>query len=92
MRVESIEVYELRRHASRWLARVSRGESFEVTDRGRPVARLMPAPRESWDRLESAGQITPPESDLDIVDDDIVPIKADFSASARLQTMRETER
>jgi prevent-host-death family protein len=45
--MESIGVRELRQNASRWLARVARGESFEVTDRGRRVALLVPPPRES---------------------------------------------
>jgi antitoxin (DNA-binding transcriptional repressor) of toxin-antitoxin stability system len=42
--MERIGVRELRQHASRWLARVARGESFEVTDRGRMVALLIPPP------------------------------------------------
>ena len=40
--MEEIGVRELRQHASRWLARVRAGESFLVTDRGRPVAQLGP--------------------------------------------------
>lgn len=40
--MEGIGVRELRQHASRWLARVRAGESFVVTDRGRPIARLAP--------------------------------------------------
>lgn len=40
--METIGVRELRQHASRYLARVANGESLEVTDRGRPVARLIP--------------------------------------------------
>ncbi|MEJ2665786.1 MAG: type II toxin-antitoxin system prevent-host-death family antitoxin [Deinococcales bacterium] len=42
--MERIGVRELRQHASRWLKRVARGESFEVTDRGRPIALLVPLP------------------------------------------------
>jgi len=89
--MESIGIRELRQHASRWLARVRQGESFEVTDRGRTVAHLVPAPRDSWDRLISAGEVTPPETDLDIAQD-IVPVVSDFSASARLAEMRDEER
>jgi prevent-host-death family protein len=37
-----IGVRELRQHASRWLERVQAGESFEVTNNGVPVARLVP--------------------------------------------------
>ncbi len=39
---ESIGVRELRQYASQWLERVQAGESFTVTDRGNPIARLVP--------------------------------------------------
>lgn len=42
--VERVGVRELRQNLSRWLRRVENGESFEVTDRGRPVAELRPLP------------------------------------------------
>ena len=42
--MDRIGIRELRQHASRWLQRVAAGESFEVTDRGRPVALLVPVP------------------------------------------------
>lgn len=90
--MESIGIRELRQHASRWLARVRQGESFDVTDHGRTVARLIPAPRDQWDRLIASGEIALPESELDIADDDIVTIDGDFSASARLGDMRDAER
>jgi prevent-host-death family protein len=38
----TIGVRELRQHASRWLEKVRAGASFEITVRGRPVARLVP--------------------------------------------------
>ena len=41
---ERVGVRELRQNLSRWLRRVENGESFEVTDRGRPVAQLNPLP------------------------------------------------
>lgn len=40
--VERVGVRELRQNLSRWLRRVERGETFEVTERGRPVAELRP--------------------------------------------------
>lgn len=40
----SVGVRELKAHLSQYLARVRRGETVVVTDRGRPVARLTPAP------------------------------------------------
>lgn len=44
------------------LARVERGESLEITSRGRPIARLVPAtPRglEELDDLIAAGRVVP---------------------------------
>jgi prevent-host-death family protein len=55
--MERIGVRELRQQASRWLRRVAAGESFEVTDRGRPVALLVPAPgRQGLEALLAAGR------------------------------------
>jgi prevent-host-death family protein len=39
---ERVGVRELRQNLSRWLRRVEDGESFEVTERGRPIAILAP--------------------------------------------------
>ena len=39
---ESVGIRALQQHASAVVARVAGGETVEVTDRGRPVARLVP--------------------------------------------------
>lgn len=63
--MERIGIRELRQHASRWVRRAAAGESFEVTDRGRPVARLVPpAPLEGVEKLRAEGRITEAEGDL----------------------------
>ena len=63
--MERIGIRELRQHASRWVRRVAAGESFEVTDRGRPVARLVPPAVESGiDRLREEGRIGSAQGDL----------------------------
>ena len=55
-----VGIRELRDHLRRWLDAVGRGEEVTITERGRPVARLIgasaPAP---YDRLVAAGLITP---------------------------------
>jgi prevent-host-death family protein len=43
--MQVIGVREARQHLSRYLERVQAGESFTVTDHGRPVAVLGPPPR-----------------------------------------------
>jgi prevent-host-death family protein len=57
---EQIGVRELRQHASRWLERVQAGESFEVTNHGVPVARLVPVEvgESVVDRLVREGRAT----------------------------------
>lgn len=53
-------IRELRLRASELLGRVARGETIEITDRGRPVALLSPLPERSrLDRLRAAGEIEP---------------------------------
>jgi prevent-host-death family protein len=56
---ERVGVRELRQNLSKWLRRVANGESFEVTNRGRPVAQLNPLPTgdDVIDRLVRAGRI-----------------------------------
>jgi len=56
----TIGVRELRRDASRWLARVRAGEAFIVTNRGRPVARLAPLHEPTgYEALLAAARIAP---------------------------------
>jgi prevent-host-death family protein len=58
---ERVGIRELRQNLSRYVARTLRGESFEVTDRGRPVGRLVPpASGEVWlDELVAQGLVRP---------------------------------
>src|SRR3990172_7704010 len=61
-----VGVRELRQTLSVYLDRVKSGESLEVTEHGRPVARLTPRPpdRQSIvDRLITEGRITPASVD-----------------------------
>lgn len=59
--MERIGVRELRQHASQYLHRVEQGETMEVTQRGRPVARLVPVDGISTERarLIAAGRLRP---------------------------------
>lgn len=63
--MKRISVRELRQNASFWLRRVQAGEPFEVTDRGRPAALLVPIPSENQlDRLLATGRLSSIEGDL----------------------------
>ena len=62
--MRSIGIRELRQHASRYLRDVQRGETIEITDRGRPVARLVPpGDGGAVERLIAAGRLRPPRRD-----------------------------
>src|SRR6266545_1592788 len=54
-----IGVRELRQNASRYLADVARGESLEITQHGRAIARLVPVPRDSWEEMIASGRVIP---------------------------------
>lgn len=59
--MERIGVRELRQHASRYLDRVKAGETVEVTERGRLVARLVPVDEATSqrERLVASGALSP---------------------------------
>ena len=88
--MERIGVRELRQYASRYLARVATGETFEVTDRGHPVARLVPVMTDPWDELVASGRVSTVEDGDDVLGE---PAR-DYgvAASAALAAMREHER
>jgi len=55
-----VGVKELRDHLRHWLEAVQRGEEITVTERGKPVARIVPSKgRSTYDRLVAQGVITP---------------------------------
>jgi prevent-host-death family protein len=91
--MERIGIRELRQHASRWVRRAAAGESFEVTDRGRPVARLVPpAPLEGIEKLRAEGRITEPRGDL-LEHVPLIPPKPGVPLPTEiLRQMREDER
>jgi prevent-host-death family protein len=63
--MKRISVRDLRQHASVWLQEVQAGHSFEVTERGRPVALLAPLPQGgNLQRLIAAGRVRPARDDL----------------------------
>jgi prevent-host-death family protein len=60
-----IGIRELRQYASRYLRRVEAGETLEVTDRGRPVALLVPLRGHGvLERLEVEGRLGRADFDL----------------------------
>jgi prevent-host-death family protein len=91
--MRSIGVRELRQQASRYLREVERGDAIEVTDRGRPVARLVPIPRSSRvEALLASGQLAPATGDPLALGAPLEPRPGVPLPSAELAAMRADER
>ena len=91
--MKSIGVRELRQQASRYLREVERGDAIEVTDHGRPVARLVPIPRSSRvDALLATGQLSPSTGDPLALGAPLEPRPGVRLPSAELAAMRADER
>lgn len=57
--MKTIGIRQLRQNASAVVRQVANGETFEVTDRGRPVARLVPPGEESvLEQLRASGDVS----------------------------------
>lgn len=88
-----ISVRELRQNASQWLREVKAGATFEVTDRGTPVALLGPLPQEDiLTRLIREGRATEAEGDLLELGLPLDPIPGLPLPSEVLEQMRADER
>lgn len=81
---------ELRQHASRYLARVRRGESLRITDRGRPVALLVPVGESRRDELVRRGLLRPGTGH--VLDVEPVELPGGPALSEVLAEMRADER
>jgi len=83
----------LRQQASRYLREVERGETVEVTDRGRAVAWLVPVPSEGGvQRLRASGLLEPAAGDLLALGDALEPAPNALSPSVVLAAARSDER
>ena len=92
----SIGIRELRQHASVYVDLVEKGETVDITNRGRLVARLVPARdvESPLERLIAAGIIEPAEDPGSLLDIEPAPPVPPGrpTASEILQQMREEER
>lgn len=57
--MESVGIRELQQNAGAVIARAAAGETIIVTDRGRPVARLVPERLAGLAALRAAGHVRP---------------------------------
>jgi prevent-host-death family protein len=86
----SIGIRELRQQASYYLKLVAAGERVEVTDRGRPVAMLVPPEVDAWESLVVSGQVVQATGEGSVLDE--APVDYGLDASGRLAAMRADER
>jgi prevent-host-death family protein len=91
-----IGIRELRQHASVYVDLAEKGQTVDITNRGRLVAQLVPAkePESPLERLIAAGIIEPAENPGDLLDIEPappVPLGRPTAAEMLLQ-MREEER
>jgi prevent-host-death family protein len=84
---DSVGVRSLQQHASAVLARVAGGEVVEVTDRGRPVARLVPITQGGMAGLLAAGLARPSRRRLSEMGD---PLPADDAAPTLGELLADT--
>jgi prevent-host-death family protein len=61
-----VGIRELKDNASAVIRRVAAGETIQVTDRGRAVARIVPLRGDDdwWDRMADGGRLIPARHDL----------------------------
>jgi prevent-host-death family protein len=92
----SIGIRELRQHASVYVDLVEKGQTVDITNRGRLVARLVPARdvESPLERLIAAGILQPAEDPGSLLDIEPAPAVPEGrpTASEILLKMREEER
>ena len=86
-------IRELRQRASELIDRVARGETIQITDRGRPVALLSPLPEGSrLDQLRAAGEIESATGSLEDLPEPLVLSAGAEPPSKVLARLRSHER
>lgn len=90
--METIGVRELRQNASQYVHRVAAGESITVTERGKPVALMIPVPQHAtvYDEMVARGELIPAEHANGVLSGQpFEPLELGFSASEELARQRE---
>lgn len=91
--MDRVGVRDLNQNTSRYLARVKAGETIEVTEHGRPVARLVPVQPTTGllDRLVTSGEAQPPTAAPATLTP-LGPPTDDLDVAAELAAARDEER
>lgn len=89
--MDRIPIRSLNQDTAGVLARVERGETVEITNRGRPIARIVPVGVDPLDELVNSGVITPPTIALPFTMPAGVPV-AGQEAGELISDLRDEER
>ncbi|MDY5128562.1 type II toxin-antitoxin system prevent-host-death family antitoxin [Actinotignum urinale] len=87
--MSEVGIRVLKQNASAVIRRVEAGETVDVTDRGRKVARIVPFTSSTLEMLAEEGRIRLPLRD---VQDLPFPVAGEGSLSQVLEKMRDDER
>jgi prevent-host-death family protein len=88
-----VGIRELRQHASGVLKRVVGGEAIDITDRGHPIARIVPLRPGAIDQLVAEGRATETSADLlELAEQIGLPVTAQVPPSEALEQLRADER
>jgi len=91
--MKRVPLRDLRNFTSNVLQRVKEGEILEITDRGRPVARLVPIELDEWGQLQALGLVEPREEEGDPLEiEPVAPAPGVPLASEILARLRADER
>jgi prevent-host-death family protein len=91
--VRAIGIRELRQQASKYLREVEAGETIEVTDRGRPVALIVPLPQAGrLQRLVADGRLDEAVGDALDLGDPLKPAPGVALPGEALAAARADER
>jgi prevent-host-death family protein len=83
-----VGIRALKQNASAVVADVAGGEAVTITDRGRPVAQMIPIPTSNLQLMIDSGRARPPSRDIG----DLSAPESGPSLSAELALMRDAER
>jgi prevent-host-death family protein len=89
--MEQIPIRTLNQDTAGVLARVERGEVVEITNRGRPIARIVPVGADSLADLVAAGVVHPPTVTGPVPMPQVAP-ESDAESGALLSALRDEER
>jgi prevent-host-death family protein len=89
--MEQIPIRSLNQDTAGVLARVERGEVVEITNRGRPIARIVPASAGPMAELVAAGLVIPPTIRAPF-DMPTVPAEPGSEAGDLISGLRDEER